>query len=578
MMRWQLKQIPENSQLQQLAEALTTSAPPPAALINMLFQRGITTYEEAEAFFSPHIKRLHDPFLMRGMDQAVARLVIAHQQKEKIVLLGDYDVDGTTAVSLAKLCLDSYGFDCSYYIPDRYTEGYGVSYKGIDVAYNRGATLMISMDCGIKAIEKVAYAREKGIEFIICDHHMPGEELPDALAILDPKQPLCEYPFKELTGCGIILKVLQALHKELFAYLKQVPPKDPLSSYSDLVALSIASDIVPIKGENRILANEGIKKLRNNPLKGVKALMDQANQSRTWNVSDLVFFLGPRINAAGRLHHAHQAVEVLTGEGEELYALAEKLQQANSERQAMDKQMTDEALEMIQADPVSTHRSTTVLSHPQWHKGIVGIVASRLIEHYYRPTVLLAQSQGKWVGSARSVKGFDLYKSLEACKEHLLQFGGHKYAAGLTLSEEQLHPFKEKFETVVSEWISPEQKIPVLSIDYELPFTNITDRLVRIIQRMAPFGPGNPSPVFLTRGVRIKHKRVLKELHLKLVLEEGGMLFEAIGFNMVHKMNLIGSAPVDITYQVYFNEWNGRKTINLKLKDLKLHGEYHTQN
>ena len=306
--------------------------------------------------------------------------------------------------------------------------------------------------------------------------------------------------------------------------------------------------------------------------------MDQAQQTRMWNVSDLVFFLGPRINAAGRLHHAHQAVEVLTGSGEEVYPLAEKLQQANTERQTLDKQMTDEALQMIQADPIWAHRSTTVLSHPQWHKGIVGIVASRLIEHYYRPTVLLAQSQGKWVGSARSVKGFDLYKSLEACQEHLLQFGGHKYAAGLTLSDEQLHPFKEKFETIVSEWISPEQKIPVLSIDYELAFANIDDRLVRIIQRMAPFGPGNPSPVFLTKGVRVKHTRLLKELHVKLVLEEGGMLFEAIGFNMVHKMDLIGSAPLDITYQVYFNEWNGRKTINLKLKDLKLHGEYHTQN
>ena len=272
MMRWQLKQIPEDSQFQQLAEALTTSSPPPAAVVAMLLQRGITSYEEAEAFFSPHIKFLHDPFLMRGMDQAVARLVIAHQKKEKIVLLGDYDVDGTTAVSLAKLCLDSYGFDCSYYIPDRYTEGYGVSMKGIDTAHKRGARLMISMDCGIKAIDKVAYAREKGIDFIICDHHTPGPELPNALAILDPKQPLCTYPFKELTGCGIILKLLQALHRELFAYLKEAPPEDPIASYADLVALSIASDIVPIKGENRILAYEGIKKIEKQSSIGNKSI------------------------------------------------------------------------------------------------------------------------------------------------------------------------------------------------------------------------------------------------------------------------------------------------------------------
>ncbi len=577
-MRWQLKQIPENPRLKDLEKSLATSIPIPPALPNILFQRGIETYEGAKEFFSPKTEFLHDPFLMRGMDQAVARLVIAHQQKEKIVLLGDYDVDGTTAVSLSLLCLRSYGYDVSYYIPDRYKEGYGVSFEGIDFASENNARLMISMDCGIKALDKVAYAKSKGIEFIICDHHTPGDKLPDAFAILDPKQVNCDYPFKELTGCGIILKLMLGIHRELFSYLGQSPPVDPLTAYADLVAMSIASDIVPIVGENRILTHLGLKKIRENPSFGIKALMDQAKQVRPWNVSDLVFFLGPRINAAGRLHHAHQAVEVLTGREEVVPPLAEKLQTANFERQALDKQMTEEALEMLHADPVSDQRSTTVLSHPEWHKGVVGIVASRLIEHHYRPTILLAQSQGKWVGSARSVKGFDLYKSLEACKEHLLQFGGHKYAAGLTLSSEQLSPFKEKFEQVVSECISPEQKVPILPIDYELNLSEISDRLVRIIQRMAPFGPGNPTPVFLCRGVSVKHQRVLKDLHLKLVLEQEGILFEAIGFNLVHKVDLLKSEFIDIAYQVYFNEWNGRKRINLKLKDLKLHGEYQSQN
>ena len=577
-MRWQLKQIPENPSIKKLEDSLATRTPIPPALPNILFQRGIETYEAAKEFFSPKVDFLHDPFLMRGMDQAVARLVIAHQQKEKIVLLGDYDVDGTTAVSLSLLCLRSYGYDVSYYIPDRYKEGYGVSFEGIDFASNNNARLMVSMDCGIKALDKVAYAKDKGIEFIICDHHTPGDELPDALAILDPKQINCDYPFKELTGCGITLKLMQGLHRELFAYLGQTAPIDPLVAYADLVAMSIASDIVPIVGENRILTHLGLKKIREKPLSGVKALMDQTKQVRPWNVSDLVFFLGPRINAAGRLHHADQAVEVLTGKEEVVHPLAERLQSANFERQALDKQMTEEALQMLHADPISGQRSTTVLSHPEWHKGVVGIVASRLIEHHYRPTILLAQSQGKWVGSARSVKGFDLYKSLEACKEHLLQFGGHKYAAGLTLSPEQLSPFKEKFEQVVSEWISPEQKVPILPIDYELNLSDISDRLVRIIQRMAPFGPGNPTPVFLSRGVSVKHHRVLKDLHLKLVLEQEGILFEAIGFNLVHKMDLLRSESIDIAFQVYFNEWNGRKRINLKLKDLKLHGEYQSQN
>ena len=578
LMRWQIKQLPNNEQTAQLAEDLKTSTPAPPALVNILCQRGITRREEAQKFFSPDPVDLHDPFLMRGMDQAVARLVSAFLAKEKVLLLGDYDVDGTTAVALSVLCLSSYGLDVDYYIPDRYKEGYGISVQGVDYANQIGAKLMVCMDCGIKAYDQIAYANEMGIEVIVCDHHTPGDQLPPALAILDPKQVHCSYPFKELTGCGITFKLMQALHQELFPHLGQAPPDSPLAVYIDLVAMSIASDIVPIVGENRILADMGLKKLREKPLPGIQALMAQDTHGRSWNISDLVFFLGPRINAAGRLNHARQAVEVLLGDSEGLDELAQALQSANTQRQAIDQQITDEALAMIQSDPASPKRSTTVLHHPSWHKGVVGIVASRLIEHHYRPTILLAHSQDKWVGSARSVKGFDLYQSLEACREHLVQFGGHKYAAGLTLTEEQLLPFKVKFEEVVSNTISEEQKVPVLYIDYELPFMEITGKLIRLINRMAPFGPGNPTPVFVAREVRVQHERILKDLHLKLVLEQEGILFEAIGFNMVQKRHILRSDSLDIAFQPYFNEWNGRKKVNLRLKDIKPHGEIHSQN
>ncbi|MEM6629172.1 MAG: single-stranded-DNA-specific exonuclease RecJ [Bacteroidota bacterium] len=575
-MRWQIKQIPENIHTEQLAEDLKTSTPAPPALINILYQRGLRNLEGVKQFFTPDTEGLHDPFLIYGMDRAVARLVSAYLNQEKVLLLGDYDVDGTTSVALSVHCLRSYGFNISYYIPDRYKEGYGISHLGVDYGAQIGATLMISMDCGIKAIEQVAYANQKGMEVIICDHHTPGSQLPTALAILDPKQASCTYPFKELTGCGITFKLLQALHQELFPRLKQQAPASPLSQYVDLVAMSIASDIVPIVGENRILAHLGLKKLRDNPLPGIKALMDQDTNGRSWNISDLVFFLGPRINAAGRLNHARQAVEVLLGESDSLVDMALELQVANSKRQAIDQKITDEALDMIQSDPASTERSTTVLHHPSWHKGVVGIVASRLIEHHYRPTILLAHSQDKWVGSARSVKGFDLYQSLEACREYLLQFGGHKYAAGLTLTEDQLRPFKAKFEEVVAQSISEEQKVPILYIDYELPFTEITGKLIRLLNRMAPFGPGNPTPVFLAKGVFVRHKRILKDLHLKLVLEQEGILFEAIGFNMAHKEAILLDGAIDIAFQPYFNEWNGRKKVNLRLKDFKSHGEIHS--
>ena len=575
-MRWQIKQIPEKEHTKQLADDLKTATPAPPALVNILYQRGITCLAEAMQFFSPNPDHLHDPFLMRGMDQAVARLVSAYLGKEKVLLLGDYDVDGTTAVALSVLCLRSYGFDVDYYIPDRYKEGYGISRQGIDYACQIGAKLMVSMDCGIKAHEQIAYANKEGIEVIVCDHHRPGHQLPPALAILDPKQALCTYPFTELTGCGLTLKLMQGLHQELFPRIGKVAPASPLELYVDLVAMSIASDIVPIIGENRILADMGLKKLREKPLPGIQALMAQDTHGRSWNISDLVFFLGPRINAAGRLNHARQAVEVLLGDSESLDELAQELQKANTQRQAIDQQITDEALAMIQSDPASPNRSTTVLHHPSWHKGVVGIVASRLIEHHYRPTILLAHSQDKWVGSARSVKGFDLYQSLEACRDHLEQFGGHKYAAGLTLTEEQLLPFKVKFEEVVAESISEEQKVPVLHIDYELPFSEISEKLIRLINRMAPFGPGNPTPIFVAKGVRVRHERLLKDLHLKLVLDQGGILFEAIGFNMVQKRHLLRSDSIDIAFQPYFNEWNGRKKVNLRLKDFKSHGDIHS--
>lgn len=554
--------------VQSLREALSLKQPFPEALAAVLVRRGIDTFEKAKIYFSPDLNDLPDPYLMSGMEKAVERIISAYQDQETVLLFGDYDVDGTTAVSLMSLFFDEMGLRYEYYIPDRYKEGYGVSFQGIDRAVEIGASLMISLDCGIKALDKVRYAREKGLDFIICDHHTPGPELPEAYAILDPRQPECAYPYKELSGCGVGLKLLSALRDRLEADgLAQLP--SPVAQYADLVTLSIACDIVPITGENRTLAYHGLQKLQRNPLPGIAVLMKQAKEERTWDISDLVFFVGPRVNSAGRLHHGSAAVEVLRGQADSLIDLAQDLQEANDSRKDLDRQTTEEALARIAATPAYAAQRTTVLYQPDWHKGIIGIVASRLIEQHYRPTVLLTQSEGKLVGSARSVSGFDLYEALEACSEHIVQFGGHKYAAGLTLQEEQFPAFRDKFEAVVQERITEAQRQPLLHLEQELRFAEIDPLLLRLIRRMEPFGPGNRKPVFMSTHVKVLNAVILKDLHLKLVLEQDQTMFEAIGFNLAEKWHRLATDHLHIAFQPVFNTWNGKTRINLRLKDIK---------
>ena len=571
-MHWVLRPLPDSKQAKELANQLGTSQAFPFTLANILLQRGIGNLDDAKAFFKPQTGELHDPFNMKDMELAVDRLVQARISNEKILLFGDYDVDGTTAISLFSLFFTDWGFNYDYYVPDRYTEGYGVSYKGIDYAVEIGASLIISLDCGIKAHEKVRYARQKNLDFIICDHHTPEHTLPEATAILDPKRPDCSYPYNSLTGCGVAFKLIQALSKRLPEEGISLPydAYDPLSAYADLLALSIACDIVPLTGENRTMAWFGLEKLRQNPLPGIKVLMDQAQEIRSWDISDLVFFLGPRINSAGRLNHASQAVEVLVGKNNDLFNLAGDLQDSNEARKDLDKRMTEEAMIMIAQDRAYPDKASTVLYNPDWHKGIIGIVASRLIETHYRPTVLLTHSEGKLVGSARSVVGFDLYGALVQCEDHLLQFGGHKYAAGLSMKSDTFEAFCKKFDEVVSKTLTDEQKSPVLYIDHSIGFSEINARFMRLLNRMAPFGPQNPRPVFMSENVLVRHAKFMKDVHIRLVLEQDGTMLEAIGFNLAEKWNQLNSSHITIAFQPYFNTWNGKTRINLRIKDIKL--------
>ncbi len=569
-MIWKYPPVLPPHRIQTLAQSLSTSQSFPEALAQILIQRGIQTYEQARKFFVPELKQLHDPFLMQDMTSAVERLVLALDKGEKVLLLGDYDVDGTTSVALwAQVCQDLQ-IPHLYYIPDRYTEGYGVSYQGIDFAQAEGCTLMITLDCGIKALEQIRYATLKGLDVIICDHHQPGETLPQALAVLDPKRVDDLYPYKELTGCGVGLKLAQALVAQLRTEGFDLPSDDydPLHSYADLLALSIACDIVPITGENRVLAYLGLQKLRSTPSLGLAALMDQATHDRQWDISDLVFFIGPRINAAGRLEHANAAVEVLLARSENLIELANALQDSNDARKDLDRQMTEEALALIEQTTPS-EAATTVLYQSHWHKGIIGIVASRLIETYYRPTVLLTASEGKLVGSARSVPGFDLYQALEACDEHILQWGGHKYAAGLTLQPSAFEAFRNQFERVVTQAMAPELKEQALQIDASLPLEAISDRFVRLLNRMEPFGPYNRRPVFQATGIEVLESHILKEKHVRLRLEQNGYRLTAIGFNLAEKWERLPKGTIDIAFQPVFNTWNNQTRIDLRLRDIK---------
>ena len=562
-MRWTLKPKPDSQKVTQLAEALNVEE----FVATLLVQRGIETFEEARDFFRPKLEHLHNPYLMKDMDKAVARIELAIANQEKILVFGDYDVDGTTAVSLVSSYLKTYYSNVATYIPDRYDEGYGISFKGIDFADDNEFSLIIALDCGIKSIDHVAYAKERNIDFIICDHHRPGEFLPDAVAVLDPKRDDCNYPYDELCGCGIGFKLIQAIGKNRNQTIED------LTEYLDLVATAIAADIVPMTGENRVLAYFGLQVINSNPRPGIKALTYQIKK-QVLDITDVVFIIAPRINAAGRIKHGNHAVELLSEfDFEQAQQFALEIEKNNTDRKELDKQITIEALSQIEQNN-ETGGFTTVVYQENWHKGVIGIVASRLMETYYRPTLVFTKSGDKLAASARSVKGFDVYNALEACAEHLEQFGGHMYAAGLTLKEENYAAFKQAFEKVVSETIDPELLLPEISIDLEIDFPQITPKFLRIINQFEPFGPLNMTPIFMSKNINDTGFPKLMgadQSHLKLFVKQNNSQgIAAIGFGMGNKLNLVtNKKPFDAAYCIDENEWNDTVSIQLRLRDIK---------
>ena len=561
-MRWTLKSQPEKEKVDKLAKELQVDP----IIASILCQRNIETFEDAKNYFRPSLEEIHDPFLMKDMDVAVARIETAISNKENILIYGDYDVDGTTAVSLVSSYLKTITPNIATYIPDRYAEGYGVSYLGIDFANDNDFSLIIALDCGIKAIEKVAYASERKIDFIICDHHKPGPEIPNAVAILNPKREDCNYPFDELCGCGVGFKLIQALGVSRNQTIEDFVP------YLDLVATAIAADIVPMNGENRVLAYHGLQVINQSPRNGIKAIIHQTKKTEL-TITDVVFIIAPRINAAGRMKHGNYAVELLTEmDLDSAIEFAAAIEIFNADRKELDKKITDQAIIQIIDNEEEQHFSTVVYQE-DWHKGVIGIVASRLIEKYYRPTLVFTKSGDKLAASARSVKGFDVYDALHECSEFIEQFGGHKYAAGLTLLPENYTNFKNKFEEVVERTIDKKLLTPEISVDAEIDLSEITSKFFRIIQQMAPFGPLNMKPTFKSTCVRDNGygKQVgADKTHLKLNIFQGDnqKTYNAIGFNLGDKMELVKN-DFDIVYALDENEWNGRKTVQLLLKDLK---------
>jgi len=561
-MRWTLKTAPNLSLVDELSEVLSIDK----VLSSLLIQRGVQTFDQAKKFFRPSLDDLHDPFLLKDMDIAVSRIEKAIANNENILIYGDYDVDGTTAVSLVSSYLKTITNHIATYIPDRYDEGYGISTQGIDFAADHNFSLIIALDCGIKALDKVKYASQKNIDFIICDHHKPGDKLPKAVAVLNAKREDCSYPFDELCGCGVGFKLIQALAS------KRGQTLEDLTQYLDLVATAIAADIVPITGENRILTYFGLQVINSNPRNGIKAII-QGVKKKILTITDVVFIIAPRINAAGRMKHGNYAVELLTEmDYEAALNFATSIEKFNLERKEIDKKITYEALQQIKSANEEEKFSTVVYSE-DWHKGVIGIVASRLIESYYRPTLVFTKSGDKLAASARSVKGFDIYEALEQCSEYLEQFGGHKYAAGLTLTPDQYIPFKEKFEAVVKKTIDKELLIPEITIDSTLDLSEITPKFFRILKQMGPFGPKNMKPVFATSSVRDNGyaKRVgADKSHLKLNIINGAdqKTYNAIAFGLGDKINSIQN-DFDIVYTIDENEWNGNTSIQLLVKDIK---------
>lgn len=568
--KWLVKTPQNKEKTKELQDALKVNQ----IVAELLLQRGIDTFEGAEAFFRPKLEDLHNPFLMKNMDLAVNRLENAIKNEEKILLFGDYDVDGTTAVALMYGFLKGYCPTIDFYIPDRYAEGYGISFQGIDYAKDNGQTLIIALDCGIKAIDKVNYAKEKGIDFIICDHHEPGNEIPDCI-VLDQKQKDCSYPYKELSGCGVGFKLLQGFlnHRN--------EPMEKLYPFLDLLAISIGADIVAITGENRILCTHGLRILNEAPRVAFKELLEVSGKKFPLTLTDVVFIIAPRINAAGRIRSGRMAVELMISEDqEEMNRLSKEINADNLERRSLDQQITAEAIQQVKENPAFEETASTVVFDASWHKGVVGIVASRLIEKYYRPTIVLTESNGLVGGSARSIANFDLYKALTECEDLLEQFGGHQHAAGMTLKRENLEVFTKRFDEVVKRSLLSDNKIPIQEIDVQIDLNDIhgeeeyykIPRLKRIIESFEPHGPGNMKPVFYSTNLFASDSRLLKEAHLKLkvIQPKSKLSYDAIGFNLAHKeLETVSGVPFEMAYTLETNDFNGKKSVQLNIKDIR---------
>ncbi len=565
---WNLKKQGDQNEVKHLSAALNVNM----VIARLLVQRGIKTYNEAKSFFRPRLSDLHDPFLMKDMDKAVERLNRAVNNQEKVIIYGDYDVDGTTSVALMYLFLKQRIKEIEYYIPDRYSEGYGISPKSIDYAVENGYTLVVALDCGIKAVDKIAKAKERGLDFIICDHHNPANTVPDAAAVLDPKQPGCNYPYKELSGCGVGFKLLQAYSKDNNIDYEEI------YDLLDLVAVSIAADIVPITGENRVLAYYGLKKLNSNPGVGLQTIINFAGINGTEiTISDIVFKIGPRLNASGRIEHGKKSVQILVSDDEDKSdLLGEEIDSFNEIRKTLDRDITVDALDMIEKSEELKSMNSTVLYNRDWHKGVVGIVASRVTEQYYRPTIILTESNGLATGSARSIRDFDLYEAIGQCSDLLESYGGHMYAAGLTMRIENIPEFRRRFEEIVTKQITDKQKVQSIDVDAKITLSEITPRFFRILKQFAPYGPHNMMPIFVTEDVfdagtsRLVGKN--KE-HLKLDLVEPDVnsgIFPGIAFNQSEAFDLITSgSPFDVCYSIHENEYRGKTNLQLYIRDIK---------
>jgi single-stranded-DNA-specific exonuclease len=561
--RWTLKPVDEET-----VNKLYTDLQIQPAICRLLALRGIKDYESARLFFRPELSHLHDPFLMKGMKKAVERISEAIEWHERIMVYGDYDVDGTTAVAVVYSFLkQNYTGPLSYYIPHRYREGYGISKQGIDYAHGNGYTLLITLDCGIKSVEMISYAQSLGIDVIVCDHHLPDSFIPPAFAILNPKQKDCKYPFKELSGCGIGFKLVEALA----IHWKQ--SMDNVFQYLDLVATSIAADIVPMDGENRILAYYGIKKINEAPCLAISTLKELGGVQRALTISDLVFVIGPRVNAAGRMDDAKKAVEFfIETDPERIQTLAAVLHSDNDDRKEVDKNITEEALSILNNDPLAPLRKSTVLFRPHWHKGVVGIVASRLIDHYYRPTIVLTSANGKATGSARSVSGFNIYEAIHECRDILDNYGGHFYAAGMTMDEGRVAEFIEKFESIVAATITADQQVPEIEIDADIPLSLVKPTFFNLLKQFEPFGPANMKPVFLTKGMYDYQgsSMLIKEQHLRIVAhQKNGSIIEGIGFGIGDKLDIVRNGPFDMVYNIEENEHNGNTRLQVKVVDVR---------